>query len=62
VFPVDRVREFVERGEIGGLSMTYFSFMGAQRPQYDRRLQATGPEVARRMRADGVEVVFLTGT
>jgi D-proline reductase (dithiol) PrdB len=62
VFPIDRVREFVERGEIGSLSPTYFSFMGAQRPPYDRLLQETGPEVARRLRAAGVEVVFLTGT
>jgi D-proline reductase (dithiol) PrdB len=62
VFPMDRVREFVARGEIGSLSRTYFSFMGAQRPPYDRLLQHTGPEVARRLRADGVEVVFLTGT
>ena len=62
VFPVDRVREFVDRGEIGSLGRTYFSFMGAQRPPYDRLLEETGPEVARRLRADGVEVVFLTGT
>jgi D-proline reductase (dithiol) PrdB len=62
VFPVDRVREFVERGEVGSLSPTYFSFMGAQRPPYDRLLQETAPEVARRLRANGVEVVFLTGT
>jgi D-proline reductase (dithiol) PrdB len=62
VFPMDRVREFVARGEIGSLSRTYFTFMGAQRPPYDRLLQDTGPEVARRLRADGVEVVFLTGT
>ncbi len=62
VFPVDRVREFVQRAEIGSLSGTYFSFMGAQRPPYDRLSQETGPEVARLLRADGVEVVFLTGT
>lgn len=62
VFPLDRVREFVERGEIGSLSPTYFSFMGAQRPPYDRLLQETGPEVAQQLRADGVDVVFLTGT
>ena len=62
VFPVDRVREFVARGEIGSLSPTYFSFMGAQRPPYDRLLQDTGPEVAQRLRANGVDVVFLTGT
>jgi D-proline reductase (dithiol) PrdB len=62
VFPVDRAREFVARGEIGSLSQTYFSFMGAQRPPYDRLLQETGPEVARRLRDEGVDTVFLTGT
>jgi D-proline reductase (dithiol) PrdB len=62
VFPVDRVREFVERGEIGGLGPTYYSFMGAQYPPYDRLLLDTGPEVARRLRGEGVDVVFLTGT
>jgi D-proline reductase (dithiol) PrdB len=62
VFPVDRVREFVARGEIGSLGPTYFSFMGAQRPPYDRLLHDTGPEVARRLRASGVDIVFLTGT
>ena len=62
VFPVDRVREFVARVEIGGLGQTYFSFMGAQRPPYDRLLQETGPEVARRLRDEGVDIVFLTGT
>jgi D-proline reductase (dithiol) PrdB len=62
VFPVDRAREFVARGEVGSLGETYFSFMGAQRPPYDRLVEDTGPEVARRLRAEGVEVVFLTGT
>ena len=62
VFPVDRAREFVARGEIGSLSREYFSFMGAQRPPYDRLLHETGPDVAKRLRADGVEIVFLTGT
>ena len=62
IFPMDRAREFVARGEVGSLSHTYFSFMGAQRPPYDRLLHDTGPDVARRLRAEGVEVVFLTGT
>ena len=62
VFPIDRAREFVARDEIGSLSSTYFSFMGAQRPPYDRLLQESGPEVARRLQAEGVDVVFLTGT
>src|SRR5579864_612256 len=61
VFPIDRVREFVARGDLGSLATTYFSFMGAQRPPYDRLLEDTGPEVAQRLRDDGVEVVFLTG-
>ena len=62
VFPIDRVRELEACGEIGSLSQTYFSFMGAQRPPYDRLLQETGPEVARRLRDEGVDIVFLTGT
>jgi D-proline reductase (dithiol) PrdB len=62
VFAVDRAREFAARGEVGSLGRTYYSFMGAQRPPYDRLLTESGPEVAKRLRADGVEVVFLTGT
>jgi D-proline reductase (dithiol) PrdB len=62
VFPVDRLREFVERGEIGSLGQTYYSFMGAQRPPYDSLQHDSGAEVARRLRAEGVDVVFLTGT
>jgi D-proline reductase (dithiol) PrdB len=62
VFPIDRVRELVQRGEVGSLASTYYSFMGAQRPPYDKLLDETGPDVARRLLADDVEVVFLTGT
>lgn len=62
VFPVDRAREFVARGEVGSTSRTFFSFMGAQRPPYERLVEETGPKVAARLRADGVDVVFLTGT
>ena len=62
VFPIDRVRELEARREVGSLSQTYFSFMGAQRPPYDRLLQETGPEVARRLQDEGVDIVFLTGT
>jgi D-proline reductase (dithiol) PrdB len=62
VFPMDRVREFVERGEIGSLGPTYYAFMGAQYPPYDTLLLDTGPQVGRRLRSEGVDVVFLTGT
>jgi D-proline reductase (dithiol) PrdB len=62
VFPIDRLPEFVARGEVGSLAPTFYSFMGAQRPPYDGLLHDSGPAVARRLLADGVEVVFLTGT
>lgn len=61
VFPIDRMRDLVASHEVGSLANTYYSFMGAQRPPYNRLLDDTGPEVARRLLADGVEVVFLTG-
>jgi D-proline reductase (dithiol) PrdB len=62
VFPIDRVRELVQSGEVGSLASTYYSFMGAQRPPYDTMLNGSGPEVAQRLLADHVEVVLLTGT
>jgi D-proline reductase (dithiol) PrdB len=60
-FPIDRVRELVGRGEVGGLGPSSYSFMGALRDS--ARLESeTGPEVARRLRDEGVEVVVLTPT
>ncbi len=60
-FPVDRLRELVEQGEIGALSSNFYSFMGAQRSP--RRIeQETGPEVGRLLLAEGVDAVFLTPT
>ena len=60
-FPVDRLRELVNRGEIGCLSNDYYSFMGALRDA-GTVINETGPEVARLMRAEGVDVVLLTPT
>lgn len=60
-FPVDRLRELAERGQIGGLSADFFSFMGALRDP-SKVIEETGPEVARRLKADGVDVVLLTPT
>ncbi len=60
-FPIDRLRELVDKGSIGSLSQHYYSFMGALRnPQ--RLIDETGPEVARRLKDAGVDVVFLTPT
>jgi len=60
-FPIDRVRELVARGELGGLAPNNYSFMGAQR-DVGRIEGETGPEAARRLRAEGVDVAFLTPT
>lgn len=59
-FPVDRLRELRERGDVGSLATNYYSFHGAIRDH--RALSAdTAPEVARRLREDGVDTVLLTG-
>jgi D-proline reductase (dithiol) PrdB len=60
-FPIDRVRELVERGVVGGLAPNCYSFMGALREA--RRLESeTGPEVGRRLREDGADAVLITPT
>jgi len=60
-FPVDRLRELVEQGELGSLADTFYSFMGAQRT-YDGLIDDAAPEVAHRLKADGVDVVLMNGT
>jgi len=60
-FPVDRLRELVARGELGGTAPHHYSFMGALRDL--RRIQEeTGPEVGRRLRDEGVDAVLITPT
>ena len=59
--PVDRLRELVERGEIGSLSSNFYSFMGALRDP-GKVVEETGPEVARRLAEEGVDVALLTPT
>jgi D-proline reductase (dithiol) PrdB len=61
VFPLDRLRELVARGELGGLGPNCYSFMGAQR-DWTRFESETGPEVAKRLVDEGVDVVLLTPT
>ena len=60
-YPVDRLRELVDRGVIGSLGENNYSFMGALRDTSEVAEQ-TGPEVARRLINEGVEVAFLTPT
>jgi len=60
-YPVDRLRELQERGQIGSLAENFYSFMGALRT-WDLLEQQTGPAVAAMLRQDGVDVVLLTPT
>lgn len=60
-FPIDRLRELVARGELGGLGPNHYSFMGAQR-EVVRIERETGPEVGCRLREEGVELALVTPT
>ena len=60
-FPIDRLRELVTRGELGGAALNHYSFMGAQR-DLKRIEEETGPEVGRRLREEGVDAALITPT
>jgi D-proline reductase (dithiol) PrdB len=60
-FPIDRLRELVARGALGGLAPHSYSFMGAQR-DVTRIAGETGPECARRLRQEGADVALITPT
>ena len=60
-FPIDRLRELVARGVLGGLGPNNYSVMGALRDT--ARIEAeTGPDLARRLRDDGTDAVLITPT
>jgi len=56
IFPLDRLREMVERGEIGSLAGYHFSFMGATEPE---KMESAARKIASLMKEDGVNVVLL---
>ncbi|HTO11952.1 MAG TPA: glycine/sarcosine/betaine reductase selenoprotein B family protein [Candidatus Binatia bacterium] len=60
-FPIERARELVARGTLGGLARNAYSFMGALRDVATLEGES-GPEVARRLREDGADVALLTPT
>ena len=60
-FPVDRLREMVAQGTLGGVAPRHYSFMGAQR-DVKRIEQETGPDVGRLLREAGVEAALITPT
>lgn len=57
MFPLDRLHEMAETGEIGGVSNWHYSFMGALPDP--TRLDETGTEVGNLLAADGVDVALL---
>jgi D-proline reductase (dithiol) PrdB len=60
-YPIGRLHELVERGELGGLGPNGYSFMGALRDTL-RVESETGPEVARRLIEEGVDTALVTPT
>lgn len=61
VFPIDRFLEMKERGEIGEVAESHYSFMGHIVGRHLKRLiEETGPEVARKLKTAGVDVALLT--
>lgn len=57
VAPVDRLKELVERGTLGGLTETFFSFYGLCEDL--GALKAGAQDVARRLKAAEAEVAFV---
>ncbi len=61
VYPIDRLAELVERGEVGSLGPRNISFMGAQfDATFSTIIQDTGPRAAQVLIDDEVDVVLLT--
>lgn len=57
-FPLDRLRERLAEGKIGGLAETHYSFMGSL-TAVGRFVRDTAPEIARRLKAQNVDAAFL---
>lgn len=57
-FPMDRVRELVERGRIGAVNRRHLSFMGSI-PAPGRLVNQTAPEAVGLLREDAVDVALL---
>ena len=60
VFPIDRLGELVERGELGGIAANHYSLLGAQQDS-TRPAAISGAELAERLLGE-TDVVLLTPT
>ena len=56
VFPLDRLRELAEKGAIGSVAQTHYSFMGATDPV---QMEPQARELAGRLKQDAVDAVIL---
>lgn len=59
LFPLDRLRELVEEGALGGLAPTHYSMMGYV-PQTAELVEETAPAIASAMTSEEVDFALLT--
>lgn len=57
-FPIERLRELVAAGTVGGTATYHYSFMGATPPE---AMEASARELAGVLKGDGVDAVLLIG-
>ena len=61
VFPVDRLREFEQKGLVGKMADAHYGFMGhIMGPHLPALINKAAPEVARLLKTAGVDIVLLT--
>lgn len=61
VYPIDRLLEMKERGDIGDLAEFHYGIMGHILGRHIKTLvEKTGPEIAERLKQANVDVVLLT--
>jgi len=58
VFPIDRLRELDEQGEIGSVASYHYAFMGATPPT---AMEAVAKDLAGTLKSDNVDAVVLAG-
>lgn len=61
VFPIERLQELADGGEIGAVSPRHFSFMGHILPPHlETLIQTTAPQAANLLKQDQVDIAILT--
>ena len=60
VYPIDRLHEMSERGEIASVASRHYSFAGNQNESVSQVRLDTGPQCARLLREDSVDLVLLS--